>query len=335
MDTKPNLLLLQSGLPKSGNYWLYQILQQMLGRAGVPQQSYARRHPIYETAKSWPHFADQAGIDYLEINSGGYFFRKGAFVEPILDLDVYLAQCSHVWTHAYWDEQAGAAFRKFDRIVYILRDPRDAAISAAKYVFTPFMQEQHPGGERTSEEYLDHRFAELIFAWVQHVGGYLLRQEEYGIYVIFYERLLADLEGELQALLAYLGVSLPPEEITAIQDAVTFTTMKQKSPHHVRKGQAGGWVDALSPAQKAQAQKIAGSLMALLGYPLAEGQVGKLPELSAPLDAQQIIEAMRLSRGGWQDKLAYGAAFLRSRRPLGEKLQKGMQFLLGRGRWQA
>jgi hypothetical protein len=76
LNDQRNLLLLQSGLPKSGNYWLYKILQEILTKDGV--------------------------------------------------------------TH--------------HKIVYIIRDPRDVALSTAKFVFTPFMQEQHPAGERSGDE---------------------------------------------------------------------------------------------------------------------------------------------------------------------------------------
>ena len=129
------MLILQSGVQKSGNYWLYQIIQHSLEQAGLPQKSFARQHPIYQKAKEWPYFADQAGVDYLEITAGVHYFRKGTYVEPILDLDAFLAQCSHVWTHSFWSVGTDTTFGKFDKIVYIIRDPRDVVTSAARFFF--------------------------------------------------------------------------------------------------------------------------------------------------------------------------------------------------------
>jgi aryl sulfotransferase len=328
------MVILQSGLPKSGNYWLYQILQEAMQRAGRPQRSFVRSRPIYEEAKKWPYFADQAGIDYLEVTEAGYFYRKGAFQEKIPDLDGYIASCSHVWTHASWSEHAAVAFRKFDRIVYIIRDPRDAAISASKYFFTPFMREQHPNAEPDEEAFLRHRLYELVLTWIQHVGGCLLHLQEYSIHVVFYERLLQSFDSEFQSLMEYLEINLPPKQVEALKQAVQFSAMKKRSPQHVRKGQAGQWSQVLTAAQKRQVAKMASPLLALLNYPIDESEIGKrLPEIPADLEPGQVRLALQAGRGDLGDKLRYALAFSASRRPLGEKISKGMAFLFGKGRW--
>ncbi len=328
------MVILQSGLPKSGNYWLYKILQETMQRAGLPQRSFVQTRPIYEEAKTWPYFADQAGIDYLEVTEAGYFYRKGAFQERISDLDGYIASCSHVWTHAPWSDRAAQAFRKFDRIVYIIRDPRDVAISASKYFFTPFMQAQHPNAEPDEETFLQHRLYELVLTWIQHVGGYLLHLQEYPVHVIFYERLLQSFDLEFQALTDYLEISLPAQQAQALKQAVEFSSMKKKSPQHVRKGQAGQWVEVLTAAQKRQVAKMASPLLALLNYPIDKSGIGEgLPKLPARLEPEQVRSAIQAGRGDLGDKLRYALAFSTSRRPLAEKISKGMAFLLGKDRW--
>ncbi|NJM16702.1 MAG: sulfotransferase domain-containing protein, partial [Bacteroidales bacterium] len=37
-----------------------------------------------------------------------------------------------------------SVFPKFDKIVYIVRDPRDVALSMARFQFTPYMQTYYP-----------------------------------------------------------------------------------------------------------------------------------------------------------------------------------------------
>lgn len=322
------MLLLQSGVPKSGNYWLYRILQQSLRRSGVPQRSYVQAHPIYQEALTWPNFADQAAIDYLEVEPEGCYFRKGAYREQIPDLDAYLRACSHVWTHAPWSDRLGQVFSRFDKIVYIIRHPGDIAVSASRYKFTPFVQEQHPHGEPDPEAYLDHRLYELALNWVRHVGGYLLHAEEYGIHIVFYERLLAGFDSELDSLLGYLGLPLPQTERDAIQEAVSFSAMKSRSPDHVRSGRMGGWRDAIDPEEQKRLLGIVSPMLEILGYsPDGSG----LPGFERIPDPEGVRNAMRLGRGGLGEKVRYAAAYARSKRPLSEKVRKGFGFLFGRG----
>jgi aryl sulfotransferase len=330
------MLILQSGLQKSGNYWLYQVIQHSLAQAGQPLKSFARQHPIYQQAKDWPYFADQAGVDYLEITAKGHYFRKGAYVEPIPDLAAFLAQCTHVWTHSFWGAGVDATFGQFDKIVYIIRDPRDVVTSASRFVFTPFMQQEHPTQERNPEEFLQHRLYELLLGWVQHVGSYLLHYPQYPIHFVFYERLLANFDASYSALLDFLQLDLSPEARSAVRQAAQFEEMKKKSPHHVRKGQARQWLETLTPAQSAAATQIAGPLLRILNYPVdaQAAQQDSLPGLPDRLEPEAVREALRLSRGGRREQLRYAVAYWRSRRPLGEKLSRGLEYVAGRGRWK-
>lgn len=328
------MVIIQSGLPKSGNYWLYKILQEVMQSAGIPQRSYVKSQPIYEDAKTWPYFEDQAGIDYLEVDSDGHYFRKGDFRQRIEDIDHYISRCSHVWTHTLWTDESADVFRKFDKIIYIIRDPRDVVISASRYSFTPFVLEQHPHKEPDQNAFVKHRLYELVLSWVQHVGGYLMHKDEYQFHVVCYERLLHSFDEELSHIVEYLGVDLPSSEFDVISDAVDFSTMKKKSPYHVRKGKSGQWVDVLNSAQIIQVNKMAGPLLSLLNYPLEESQVGEsLPQLPGELDRCEIKVAMDSSRGDFFDKMKYAYAFLTSRRPLMEKFGKGLGFLFARGKW--
>src|SRR3972149_719710 len=181
------MLLLQSGLPKSGNLSLHKILQESLRLGGIELRSFIQTHPIYQEAKTWPGFEEQAGIDFIEVDTHGCYSRKGAFRQPIIDLDGYLKQCTHVWTHALWVPRCDEVFRKFEKIVYIIRDPRDVLVSASRYFFTPFMQAQHPQHEPDADTYRKHRLYEQVITWVQHTGGYLIHADEYRIHFVYYE----------------------------------------------------------------------------------------------------------------------------------------------------
>jgi aryl sulfotransferase len=327
--------LLQSGLPKSGNLWLHKILHETLHYGGIEMRSFIQTQHIFQEAKSWPGFSEQAGIDFIEIDTQGCYYRKGAYRQLILDLDGYLSLCTHVWTHTLWVPPCDDVFKKFDHIVYIVRDPRDVVVSASKYTFTPFMLDQHPQQEPDAETFLKHRLYEQVLTWVQHIGGYLVHVDDFKIHFVFYERLLHDFDAEYARLLEYLEIQIPPAAVLEVKESTRFENMKMQNPHHLRKGLSGGWANVLTPAQANRVVKIAGPMMEILGYPLENAGTGSnvLPAMPARLNKTQIRQALTAARGGIPDKLRHAWGLATSRRPLREKLAKGLEYLQGKGQW--
>ena len=94
--------ILQIGYPKSGNFWLYQILEQLLERSGKSTKSFIQQQPIYELAKNWElNFPEQADIDVIDITDLQTTYRiSSIFKMPIEDLEAYLRKTNHVWTHS-------------------------------------------------------------------------------------------------------------------------------------------------------------------------------------------------------------------------------------------
>lgn len=262
--------ILQSGAPKCGNFWLYQIIQKTLQRTGQKSLSHIEQHPIYPLAKTWDlNFPDQAKIDVLEITDLQLIYRiSSIFQMPILDFPNYLSKTNHVWTHSPICKSSGELFRQMDKIVYIIRDPRDRAISAAKYYCSDYMLKYFPQEERDPSRFLYKNFDRLINEWVWHVWDHLRYGHQYQIHVTFYENWLDDFKGELRALMDYLGLRLPEEEKADLEKALSFETLKKTNPNHLRKGKAGDWLDVLTEEQVARAETLAGPLMDFLNYGL-------------------------------------------------------------------
>lgn len=279
--------ILQAGVPKSGNYWLYSIIRNILKEAGQQHRSYIQHHPIQSEVDKWElSFAGQSQMDFLNIEGGKCYCRiSEVFKEEITDIDSYIAQCSQVWTHSTVDAVASQILSKFDKIVYIIRDPRDVAISYSKFAFTEHkLKNGSPHYESNPESYLENRLEAMTRRWVQHVGGYLKYRSQLNIYPIFYERWLQDFDNELVKLLAYLKIELSPEAIARIKHNVAFKTMKQQSPKHLRKGSSGQWQNKLSVRQKQKVEQIAGTLLELLNYPPAAADLPELGLSNVALD---------------------------------------------------
>ena len=263
------MTLLQSGFPKSGNFWLYQILQQVLSRSGNPSKSFIEQHPIQELAKNWElNYPGQSKIDVLEITDLQVSYRiSSIFQMPVENLEEYLEKTNHVWTHSPICKRSHETFSFFNKKVYIIRDPRDMLISASKYYCSEYMLKYFPQEETDPERFLQKNFDRLLFDWVWHVWDHLRLRKDLDIHICFFEGFLLDFQREISLLLKYLGIDLNQSEKQDLEKAVSFQTMKKKNPKHLKKGAAGYWMDQLSPPQIAKAEIIAGPLLEFLKYP--------------------------------------------------------------------
>ena len=282
--------IIQIGLPKSGNFWLRTILTNILQLANQENRSFIQSQPIYDIAKTWDlGVQGQIAIDFLDITPNALFYRIGnIFRYPVDDIDDYINRCSLVWTHSQFSPKVLDLLPKFDKAIYILRDPRDVAISWANFVFSPYMRRYYPfliTGETEPSSYLNNHLQAIITDWVNHVGGYLESQGELAIHWLFYENLLTSFDTEIEELLAFLEIELDSSARTALKNQVDFTTMKKDNPNHLRKGSVKQWVNILSEKQQDVVLKVAKPVLEELNYPL-NTQEEKLPKL--PVDFNQI-----------------------------------------------
>ena len=266
--------ILQGGVPKCGNFWLYQIIQQILSRSGHSTTSFIEQQPIYSLAKEWElNFPEQSRIDVLEITDLQDVYRISSIYRmPIDNIADYVAQTNHVWTHSPICKRSGEVFEQFDKKVYIIRDPRDRALSAAKYYCSPYMLKYFPQEEKEHASFLDKNFEKLMHEWVWHVYDHLKYSQSYDIHITFYEGFLLDFQLHLAALLDYLKIDLEESQRHQLEEAVSFSSLKKKNPKHLKKGESGYWMDQLTDQQLEKADTITGPLLRFLGYPTARNQ---------------------------------------------------------------
>lgn len=260
---------LQAGMAKSGNTWIYKIIKHAVEMSSGRHRTFIQQHPIHDIAKEWDlSHEHQDETDVLDIMPNGLYWRIGSvFRKPLDDLDAFLEKTDHVWTHSLACERTPEVLDRFDGVVYLIRDPRDVAISRAKFFFTPYMQKFYPSDFEDAEEALDDSIVEMCSRWARHVGGYLALLDELPIHVVFYERLLYDTVGELERLDEAMGFDLSREQLEEIQERTSFQSMKEANPEHVRKGRARQWVETMDAEQKQRAIDVAKPMLELLNYP--------------------------------------------------------------------
>ena len=292
--------ILQVSAPKSGSFWLNTILKKTLEKTGEEISHYIKDHPQYEDLKRKKlSFKDQAGTDMLDIEESGVTFRVSSLLkETIPDMSVYSNKATLAWTHSTWCNKTAEVFGFFDRKVCIVRDPRDTALSAAKFAFTPYMQQHYPSSYSSVEEFFSMEYERLLEQWVWFYGNYLLHSRELDLHFVFYENLLKSFPGEYNSLLKYLQLELTTVEKQEIEEEVSFSSMKEDSPRHLHKGKSRKWVDQLSIDQIEKASVKVGVLMRIFGYPLTPGEGEKLPAIPRDIP-QQELQAI-LSKIDWK-----------------------------------
>ncbi len=279
--------LLQAGVAKSGNYLLYTMLTALQGAAGMPPRRFITGHPIQAEARQWKlSFPGQHAVDVLEMDDDAlYISISSLFREPITDIPGFAERTNLVWTHAPWARSTPRIAPIFDHIVYVIRDPRDAIISHADFLFTDYMRNTVGEKRYTSPEaFIDDCLEPYIREWGEHISGYLDHASDLSsLIVVFYENIIADRPAAIAELARDLGLVLPHGEVERIAEEIGIDRMRAAAPGHVNKGQARRWAHRLTPEQQERARRAMGAWCARLNYPEEARQEPGRPGLESAL----------------------------------------------------
>ena len=185
-------------------------------------------------------------------------------------------------THSYLGEDRGHpifSMKATFGAVYLIRDPRDVAISAADHFgcsidkMIDMMNDPYAQTERL-EGTIIH---ELVSTWSNHVESWT-KWNHPGILPLRYEDLLSDPVHQFGRLARHFGIA---KDRKRIEKAVTFSSFKQlqkleaehgfieKSEHSerfFRSGRSGGWQDKLTPQQVERIERDHAVQMKRFGY---------------------------------------------------------------------
>lgn len=252
---------------KSGSYFLWKVLDGLFRAAGQ-KRSFVQDHPLQLERDRFPDFSiEQFDIDHMLIQDDGLFWAiEVQHIEPIRDLRRYLQQCSHVWSHSFLCDRGFEVYPQFARRCYIVRDPRDALLSMAHFVQTPFMRRYHPHPATSVEDYIDRELTRYLEDWCRHAGDHVRARELLDIEILRYEDMVQDLETHLRHIADWIGLPLDDAAVRKVADAVDMRKMKGNSPQHVRSGKSGGFRDVLTRVQQERALSIVRDTMRLCGY---------------------------------------------------------------------
>lgn len=195
-------------------------------------------------------------------------------------------------SHQYFDH-------RFKRIVYIVRDPRDVALSY--YDFQRKYRQIHDEYPLTRyvSDFVAGRLSSASWGtWRENVGSWIsARGGQSGFLLLRYEDMIADTESELSKVAVFLGVNATPQTLSQtvqrssaerlrslekIQGEQWVSTKNKRSDiPFVRTAVAGCWRTKLPESSVTEIETAWAPLMVKLGYELVTISVGYTPEALA------------------------------------------------------
>ena len=177
---------------------------------------------------------------------------------------------------------------RYPRVIYIVRDPRDVAVSFYYYnLKVRVIPDGYPMDEFVERWIAAHvvGYADRVGSWEDHVLSWVrLREGKPGFRLVRYEDLLADPVKELTALAFLLNIDATPDRIERAvrlssaghmqslektqSQQWTATKGTRQDIAFVREAKAGGWRNKLSAAAVRAIENAWGSTMKELGYEL-------------------------------------------------------------------
>lgn len=283
----PGILWLAS-YPKSGNTWMRVFLANLI--LDEPEPLPLQR--INEVCSSEPNevwFQPLVSKPVRELSEKRIASLRTKAQERAVSLNKNVMPMK---THSLCGKDHGypiISTKATTGVIYILRDPRDVAISAADHYGLTLDQAidvmSDPKARGRGKP--GNTVYELMGSWSDHVRSWT-RWKHSPLMVLRYEDMLADPHGQLGRVARTLGIT---QDEARIRRAVEFSSFKalqaqeaasgfiEKSEHSqrfFRSGQAGGWRDKLTATQIAAIEREHGEQMRRFGY---------LP----PLDAQKKV----------------------------------------------
>jgi len=185
-------------------------------------------------------------------------------------------------THNYRGEDCGYPLISVEAtraVIYILRDPRDVALSAADHYGVPVaetiktMNKESTIGNATP----GHVVHEVHSSWSIHVKSWTEHRQG-KLHVVRYEDLLADPYGEFGKIARKLGITTEEARIRRAVGHASFDTLQgmerdrgfdersEYSEKFFRSGRSGGWKEALTPGQAKRIERDHGEQMKRFGY---------------------------------------------------------------------
>lgn len=263
--------------PKSGNTWMRVLLSNLLAGEEGPQDinGLALRSRIASARRP----LEEAMLVDSVLLRPAELARARALLSPLDGHDPRAGDVKKVHD-AYERLPDGEPVlgRGARCALYVLRDPRDVAVSLAAHNGSSLDRAIGTLCDPDARFEGSHQFLHHWGDWSGHAQSWL-DQRDVPVHLVTYERLTEDPLAAFAAALDFLGVACGPEEIALAVRHADFSELsrqearsgfKERPPRasapFFRQGRAGAWVEALTPAQVQRIERAHGETMRRFGY---------------------------------------------------------------------
>ncbi|XP_051011646.1 sulfotransferase 6B1-like [Acomys russatus] len=169
-------------------------------------------------------------------------------------------------THLNYSMLPVTAKQKQCKIIYIVRNPKDTAVSLFHY----YRDNPNLPSMESWASFLELFLrGDVVYgSWFDHVLSWEEHKNDKNVLFLFYEEMKKDFVKSLKKITAFLGINVNDSEISKITQNTSFSEMKSNAakencdPNHVicaltsnrnlvfRKGVVGDWINYFTPKQK-------------------------------------------------------------------------------------
>lgn len=272
------LPVLLASYMKSGNTWLRLLLDSLLRGGGevdinqVASGSGSADREWFDRAM----MVDSSSLTPAEI-AGARAGLTFTAEKPHLFLKAHDANLPYPGTGA-----KPYASEAISRVVHLVRDPRDVAVSFASHAAIAIDSAIERMADRDyiigrQSFRLADQLPQFVSSWTQHTASWI-GAPGFVTMTLRYEDLLADTPGHLAEVAQFLGLDAPTVAVERAVAAARFEQLRDQelnegfrerplnAERFFRRGIAGGWRDTLTAEQARRIEYEHGGMMQRLGY---------------------------------------------------------------------
>lgn len=275
-------LTLLCSYPKSGNTWVRAVIDS-LSRSGAEVDINDNPGSVI-IAAGRPLFDYCLGVEASDLTDAEIFRARPRLWEMLgaEGGDPLLIKVHDALLAPAEDGEPPFPSATIGSVIYVLRDPRDVAVSFAHHFGTSvdeaiaWMADTDATLDRTLA-WLPAQLPQLLSSWSRHVESWVdapgLRR-----HLVRYEDMHADPEGAAAAIAGFLGMAADCttirraitaasfDALRAQEDGAGFRERDNRTTRFFRRGVVGGWRDTLTVAQATRIVRDHGPMMRRMGY---------------------------------------------------------------------
>lgn len=264
LDTFPKLIPKKEDIfvctfPRSGTTWTQEIVWQIINDGKIDYRPLHVRMPWVD------------GMPFAQTENP-YLVTSAEMIEKMFEC---FPSPRVFKSHLPYDlvpKACGQAAKPQARYIYVMRNPKDVAVSLFEFVA------KVSGREALSWDELFELFYQgkvYYGPWFDHVLSWWKHKDDPDVLILKYEDMKEDLLGAIRKIATFIGKELPLETLERIVSQTSFNAMQKEGNSNfsfirgfkglwIRKGEVGNWKDYFTEDQSKRfdsliKEKLAGS----------------------------------------------------------------------------